>query len=258
MNRLVAGLLDLLFPPRRACPLCSSPEGQGEVCPSCLAKFEGYRMDPACPRCGRYFLQAPEVPGVPPGAGQVLCRDCSRGGRAFRLARAAGPYEGDLRRAVHLLKYSGKKDLALHLAGLMFQVAEKNPYYIMTQVVTAVPLSPERMRQRGFNQSDLLAHGLAGRMKAPLLPVLRKVRETVPQTGLNRTGRRENLAGAFGLTHPAAVRGKTVLLVDDVVTTGSTLDNAAETLIGGGAATVICIAAAAGRTYPELPGQIGT
>ncbi len=250
--KLIAGLLDLLFPPRRICPLCGSPEDQAEVCHRCLARFEEYRREPFCRRCGRYFQQPPGGGGLPGGGEEVLCRDCSLGGRAFRLARAAGPYEGGLKHAVQRLKYSGRKSLAAHLSGLMFYAVKNDPYYVMTQVVAAVPLSPERLRQRGFNQAELLAFGLADKMKVPLLPVLRKTRETSPQTGLGRAGREENLVGAFELTDPGAVRGKTVLVVDDVITTGSTLNNVGRALAGGGAATVLCIAAAAGRTFPDL------
>jgi len=245
--KLIDGLLDLFFPPRRVCPLCGSPEGQNSICPGCLQKFDEYRREPACMKCGRFF-QPPEGGYWPAGDEVFLCRDCSRGRRLFSLARAAGPYEGRLKEAVQRLKYKGQKNLAAHLSGLMFESVANNRCFIMAQVVTAVPLSPEKLRQRGFNQSELLAFGLAERMRIPLLPVLRKVRETPSQTGLDRAGREENLVGAFALTDPGSVRGKTVVLVDDIITTGSTLNNVSGVLAGGGAAAVICVAAAAGRT----------
>lgn len=251
--KLIDGLLDLFFPPRRVCPLCGSPEGQNCICSGCLLKFDEYRREPACLKCGRFFQPPPEGGCLPGGDEDLLCRDCSRGGRFFSLARAAGPYEGDLKEAVLRLKYTGQKVLAAHLSELMFQSLENN-HLIMAQVLTAVPLSPERLRQRGFNQSELLAFGLAEKMKIPLLPVLRKVRETPSQTGLDRAGREENLVGAFALTDPGAVRGKTVILVDDVITTGNTLNNVSGVLAGGGAAAVICVAAAAGRTYLDFSG----
>lgn len=253
--KLMAGILDLFFPPRRVCPLCGSPEARSKICPRCLEKIAEYRREPVCSRCGRYFRQPPEGGYLQARDGAALCRDCFYQGRSFRLARSAGPYEGDLREAVQRLKYTGRRGLAEHLADLMFQSVANNQYYIMAQVITAVPLSPERLRRRGFNQSELLAFELAGKMKVDLLPVLRKVRETPPQTGLDRAGRGENLVGAFQITDPGAVRGKTVLLVDDVITTGNTLNIVSETLVRGGAATVICIAAAAGRTSLYLPGQ---
>ena len=256
--KLLAGLLDLLFPPRRACPLCGAPGDQNSICAGCLDRLDGFRSEPVCYRCGRYFLPgaaacrpAGERDGTKDRTGDraVFCRDCSRGEPSFSLARAVGPYEGDLKKAVQRLKFTGRRGLADHLADLMFQAALNNPYYIMTQVITAVPLSRERLRQRGFNQSDLLAAGLAERMRVPFLPLLRKIRETPPQTKLDRAGREENLRGAFEAGEGAAVRGKTILLVDDVITTGNTLNIVSRALVESGAATVICITAAAGRTY---------
>jgi ComF family protein len=168
--------------------------------------------------------------------------------RHFNIARSAGPYEGELKDAVQRLKYSGKRDLAGHLSGIMLEAVAGSRLFVQAQLTVPVPLSAGRLRQRGFNQAELLASGLAGKMAVPLVPALRKVRETPPQTGLNRAGREKNLAGAFCLAEPGSIRGRTVLLVDDVVTTASTLDAASEVLVKGGAAAVVCISAAAGRT----------
>ncbi|KJR97400.1 MAG: hypothetical protein VR68_12825 [Peptococcaceae bacterium BRH_c4a] len=245
MKKIFSGLIDLIFPPRRVCPLCAQSEPGSRICPACLQMVWQYRLEPVCLRCGRYFrLELEEDVRE----NLLLCRDCRTGQRNFFMARSAGPYEGDLKRAVQRLKFYGKRDLAGHLADIMFQSIVKNQYYMKTDIITAVPLSRERIKKRGFNQAELLAFELAGRMTVPLLPLLRKVRETSPQTGLGRSGRKENLVGSFQITRPEAVRGKTVLVVDDVITTGSTLDIVSEVLLGGGAATVICITAAAGRT----------
>lgn len=216
--KLIAGILDLFFPPRQVCPLCGTTEAQKQICAGCLGKISEYRLEPVCSRCGRYFQQQ-SGPGFSDSWGEtVLCLDCFHQERYFRLARSAGPYEGDLKSAVQRLKYTGRRDLAGHLADLMFQSIASNPYYIMAQLITAVPLSRERLRQRGFNQSELLAFELAGKMKVDLMPLLRKVRETPAQTSLDRAGRGKNLVGAFEIINPGAVRGKAVLLVDDVTT----------------------------------------
>ncbi|MFZ5652594.1 MAG: phosphoribosyltransferase family protein [Bacillota bacterium] len=248
--KILSGLLDLIFPPRRSCPLCGESDPRGEICPCCLDKLSRFRDEPVCYRCGRYFQQ-PEsecAEHVPAAGGPVYCMDCLGGVAYFRMSRSAGPYEGDLKRAVQRLKFSGKRDLAGHISGIMFHSIANNKYYIKAAVIAAVPLSSKRLRQRGFNQAELLACGLSERTKVPFLPVLRKVRETSSQTGLHRAGRKENLVGAFELTDPNAIRGKTVLVVDDVITTGSTLNIVSEALVKGGAATVLCITAAAGRT----------
>lgn len=247
----IAGLLDLLFPSLPACPFCGFPQGQGSLCKGCLERFQEYRQEPVCFRCGRYFQQQAVVKSMLVMDEAVFCRDCSQGKRHFYVAKAAGPYENELKDAVQKLKYTGRKGLAEHLAGLMYQTLENDWRFFAAQVIAAVPLSPKRLRQRGFNQSDLLAYRLAEKMKISWLPILKKTRETPPQAGLNRAEREENLRDAFQLTEPAVVKGKTILLVDDVITTGFTLNSVSETLIRGGAATVICIAAAAGRTAVE-------
>lgn len=251
--RFIADLIDLIFPPRLVCPLCASHDKYASICPRCLDKISAYRSEPVCFRCGRYFLQPGKY--VQSDDEKSYCHDCAKTHRSFYMARAAGPYEGGLKGAVQRLKYSGRRDLAAHLSEIMFQSVAGNNCFYKTQVVTAVPLSPERMRQRGFNQAELLAGGLADRLAVPLLPVLRKVKDTLPQTSLNRAGRKENLAGAFQLTDQDVIRGKVVMVVDDVITTGSTLDIVSETLVSGGVATVICIAAAAGRTLLSVSGR---
>ena len=236
----------MIFPPRRVCPLCGEIEHRSQICSVCLQKVSQYRTDPVCFKCGRYFRQ-----GFEKNQAQVdtlFCLDCQRGLRNFFMARSTGPYEGNLKRAVQRLKFYGKRELAGNLADIMFQLVAKNQYYMKTEIITPVPLSTERIRQRGFNQAELLAFELAGRMALPHLPLLRKVRETSPQTALGRSGRKENLVGSFKITQPEVVRGKTILVVDDVITTGNTLDIVSEVLMSSGAATVICITAAAGRT----------
>lgn len=249
----LADLIDFIFPPRLVCPLCASQNKYASICPRCLEKITAYRSEPVCVRCGRYFLQLEKH--IQLGDEIGFCYDCAKTPRKFYMARAAGPYEGDLKGAVQRLKYSGKRDLAAHLTEMMFQSMVANNCYLKTQIVTAVPLSPERMRYRGFNQAELLAVRLADRLAVPFLPVLRKVKDTLPQTSLNRAERKENLVGAFQLTDQDVISGKMVMVVDDVITTGSTLDIVSEILVSGGVATVICIAAAAGRTRLSVSGR---
>ncbi|MCL5056619.1 MAG: ComF family protein [Actinobacteria bacterium] len=247
IGNMLGGFIDLLFPPRRVCPLCGKFQEDKRICDSCLNMLGEFREEPVCYKCGRFF-HIPEGGQAGGGPQAAYCRDCLGGGRFFFMARAAGPYDGDLKRAVRRLKYNGRRELAGHLSGIMFDRISANRYYNRVEIITPVPLSPGRLRQRGYNQAELLAFGLSGRMKVPVLPLLKKNRETAPQTSLDRPGRGENLRDAFTLTGAGAFRGKTILLVDDVVTTGVTLNTVSETLVRGGAGVVLCIAAAAGRT----------
>ncbi|MFZ5596392.1 MAG: double zinc ribbon domain-containing protein [Bacillota bacterium] len=253
--KITAGILDLIFPPRRVCPLCGGFQERGQVCGGCLEKMLEYRSEPVCFICGRYFQHPPAVEtsalrGTGEGPAQVYCKDCLKGRHFFSMARAAGPYEDNIRRAVKRLKFSGKKNLAVYLSDMMLRRVAGIRLYEGAEIMAAVPLSPGRLRERGFNQAELLAHNLALKMGIPFLPVLRKVRETPAQTGLDRSGREENLRGAFILTAPDIVNGRKIIVVDDVITTGSTLNTVAGVLAGGGAASVVCLTVAAGRTIP--------
>ena len=246
---ILSGILDLLFPPRQVCPLCGEAQEKGSICSRCLKKVTDYRNEPVCLKCGRYFLGLQRIRQrtAQAGEGKGWCRDCLELDRYFYMARSVGPYEDDLKKAVLRLKFSGKRDLAGHLSQLMFSFIAGNIYFNRAELITAVPLSRKRLKQRGFNQAELLAGGLAERMAVPLLPVVKKIRETMPQTGLDRAGREENLAGAFELTSLEAVRGKTVLIIDDVITTGNTLNTVSEVFIRGGASKILCLTVAAGR-----------
>lgn len=247
IGNMLGGFIDLLFPPRRVCPFCGKSQEEKRICGSCLNMFREFGEEPVCYKCGRFF-HIPDEGLAGGGPAAAYCRDCLGGGRFFYMARAAGPYDGDLKRAVRRLKYNGRRELAGHLSGIMFDRISANRYYNRVEIITPVPLSPGRLRQRGYNQAELLAFGLSDRMKVPVLPLLKKTRETAPQTSLDRPGRGENLRDAFALTGAGAFIGKTILLVDDVITTGSTLNIVSETLVRGGAGQVLGIAAAAGRT----------
>ncbi len=244
---IIAGLIDLIFPPRKQCPFCSVPQEHSEICGQCLENFYLFRQEPVCFLCGRYFQQGIDSENTLLMDEAILCCDCASEKRFFSFSRAVGPYEDVLKSAVHRFKYSGKKGLAVHFSQIMFQVIAYNPQYLKAQCIVPVPLSHKRYWHRGYNQSELLAYYLAEKMKIEMLPVVRKVKETLPQAGLNRDKRLKNLEDSFSLADNSPIKGKTILLVDDVVTTCTTLNRVSEVLIEGGAATVICIAAAAGR-----------
>jgi ComF family protein len=150
--------------------------------------------------------------------------------------RSAAFFEGPLQNALHALKYKRDVILADSLAGLLVRVWEAHK--VPGQVVMPVPLSAERMRERGYNQAGLLARGfadLAGLQHAP--GGLRRVRHTASQVGLTAEQRRHNVRAAFE-ARPEAVRGRAVIIVDDVCTTGATLVACAEALLAAGAAQV--------------------
>jgi ComF family protein len=222
-------LLDGVFPP--ACEVCGEPLDSGApigLCRACLASMLP-PPPPLCPRCG-----LPLPAGAP-------CPDCRRRPPAFASAHAVGlylPTEGGLNPlavAVHALKYRRRRVLARALGELL---AARYPFDA-ERVVVPVPLHRTRLRSRGYNQALLLARVLARRRGLSLVPrALVRTRATAGQPGLGADARRRNLDGAFAVRSAAAVVGRSVVLVDDVLTTGATADACAAALLAAGAERV--------------------
>jgi ComF family protein len=181
---------------------------------------------PVCRVCG----QAVKAPG--------LCWNCRREPLTIDGVRSVFVFEAGVREAVHQLKYRNRPSLVAVLAGLMAGRWLEEP--MPADVLVAVPLHPARQRERGYNQAELLARALGERVGLPVSAGgLRRVRHTPPQMTLDARERRTNVQGAFAYVapHPDAA-GRRVLLVDDVCTTGSTLEACSVALKGAGAASV--------------------
>jgi ComF family protein len=146
----------------------------------------------------------------------------------FEWARTFGPYEGQLARLIQLYKYGGERALARVLASLLHELLEANGLAQAIEGITFVPMSRKRQRERGFNQAELLARRLGQLTRKPVFSALRKVQETKPQEALSRAERLQNLKGAFA-PHGQA-HYESVLLVDDVYTTGATAWECAQAL----------------------------
>lgn len=215
-------LLDLLLPPR--CGGCL--ELGAWLCSHCSRAVRPLR-DPRCPRCGR------ELEFV---AQRCACRSRLR---AISALRSAVVYEGPLERAIHRFKYDGWTALAGPLAQLLVPEVEAACPHRPSVLAVPVPLHPHRARARGYNQSELLVRQLRARqaLGRPRRGRLVRVRDTPPQVGLDRVQRRANVAGAFEWRGPG-LRGESLLVVDDVTTTGATLEACAAALREAGAGAV--------------------
>jgi ComF family protein len=223
-------LLNFLFPPR--CAVCREfTGGEAPICASCEESWPCLQH-PFCVTCAEPFASGPDH----------RCGACLSEPPAFDRLQAAGLYEGLLLDLVVRLKYRSEERLASFLGRRM---ADALPTDGNFDLILPVPLHVSRLRERGFNQSVLLARRVGKwiGVKADLL-LLRKDRPTPPQATLHVEERRKNLRGAFRLEDAARVRGKTVLLVDDVATTGATLNEAARVLKKAGAERVEAIVAA--------------
>lgn len=189
------------------------------------------------------------------------CGECRANAAAFDGARSFGLYAGKLRQAVLRVKFSGDERLGARLGALLATTWDLLPWAggSDSPLIIPVPLHPARRRERGFNQSELLAVGLARALRrqrtgaAPQVArdCLRRKRATPPQTGLSVAARRENLRGAFAVIKPDVFRGRRIVLVDDVMTTGATLSACASALKKAGAAQVMGLTLA--RATPQFP-----
>lgn len=218
-------------------------------CAACGALLERPTRGPVCAPCWRSIL--PLTPPLCDACGDPLptwrasshalerCPRCRRGRRSVDRARAIGEYDGALRALIHALKYEGRRSLARPLAALMRERAAD--LVAAADWAIPVPLHPSRRRQRGFNQAADLARHLG----PPVSHALRRVRATPAQTGLPAAQRHRNVRDAFLVSRAGrAMAGRTVLLVDDVSTTGATLDACARVLKEAGVRDVIALTAA--------------
>ena len=210
--------------------------GPVPVCSLCLHSPVPLPEDHSCDLCGLPFEGAAAIQGT------QRCGACLAESPVFDRARGFGVYEGGLRRLIHLLKYDRMRPLAKPLAGMMATVLESLP---APDLVIPVPLYRARRWRRGFNQALALSEELGREAGIRCEPrVLRRTRATQPQAGLSYAERKRNVSGAFVVRKRDEVEGRTVLVIDDVMTTGATLDACARALKKAGARSVLALTAA--------------
>ena len=207
----------------------------GASCPACGELLEQPTRGPVCPVCWRVI--AAMAPPVFEIAG------------AIDRAQAVGPYEGALRSIIHALKYEGRRSLARPLAAFM---RDRCPSILDgADIVVPVPLHPSRRRERGLNQARDLARGLG----LPVVLAIRRIRATESQIGLPASERQRNVRNAFAASRAPwrtrPIRGAVAVLVDDVSTTGATLEDCARVLAEMGAREVRAITAARALMSPR-------
>ena len=230
---LDAVLAVVLAPACAACGRILDRPTKGPVCQSCWQSIVPI-TPPLCDRCGDPLPTWRSI-----SLSAAICPRCRRTRRLVDRARTVGEYEGALRAVIHALKYEGRRSLAVSLARLM---RERGAELLSgVDCVVPVPLHPTRRRHRGFNQAADLACGLG----LDVRHALRRVRATPSQTGLPAARRHGNVRGAFAATRAAsALAGATVVLVDDVSTTGATLEACARMLKTCGVREVRALTAA--------------
>lgn len=230
-RELARGLLHLVYP--GICPVCDTAVPPGDLLP-CAACRAALTHDPHehCARCGTTIGPFALIEGG--------CTSCREMKLHFEQVIRLGPYEGLLRDSVLRIKHGHGETLAELVGSLWFAHQAERLKAVKADIVVPVPLHWWRSWRRGYNQSRSLAEALSRGLGIPLRArSLARIRATPAQTEQTPAGRRHNVHGAFRVRTPSDIRGKSVLLVDDVLTTGSTCDEAARVLKGAGAMRVV-------------------
>lgn len=241
LHALWEGLLDLIYPRPLGCIFCGREKSLGdfELCGECMGAIEFVR-GPACAKCGK-----------PVTAGTLFCIDCRLQLRSFTRALPVALYRGWLKDAIHAYKFDGQRELAKPFARLMSGRIQQTG--ICAAAIIPVPMHNRRLRQRRFNHAELLARHVGDFMKLPVWPrVLCRTAEIAPQHFLNRSDRERNTDDAFRVRAHQTVQNKTVILLDDIYTTGFTVQACTEALLKAGAAAVVVAVLAIGTDQSRI------
>lgn len=232
--------LDAIYP--RSCPICGgkSDRDMRYICWNCFSQLPFNSPDkPHCVRCGK-------IPDTE-FDGDFLCEACRSSTPSYDLARTALPFHTAARDLIHTLKYKKGLWVRNDLVDMLEGCARAHYDTDAIDLVVPVPLNQAKRRERGYNQAAELARDLAKRLKVPYSEyIMERTRYTSTQTHLTVTGRKSNVHHAFEVTDPSFVRARTVLIVDDVMTTGATLSECARILKSSGAWRVWALTIARG------------
>ncbi|MBU1999346.1 MAG: ComF family protein [Candidatus Omnitrophota bacterium] len=233
---LIKGFLDLLYP--AICLACRKrlPQEQQKqiLCSGCRDKIK-FNLPPFCFHCGRNLGKK--------GINNKICRLCSKKKLNFDRAFAPCIYEGVIKELIHQFKYSGKKHLAEYLCGIIVNFVNEYELPINTvDFIIPIPLSATRRREREFNQAEILGNYIGARFsKTVVKDILVRNRHTRSQTELDDLKRFTNIKGCFTLKNSEIAKGKNILIIDDVLTTGATLSEAALLLKSQGQAKQVLV-----------------
>lgn len=230
-----SAFLDALFP--RRCPVCGMiPEEGWVICPSCLSQLS-FVSSPVCKKCGKE-LETETM---------EYCLDCTRHKRSFAWGVSLLNYNEAAAHSMAAIKYKNKREYLDFYVEETMKRCKKKLLSMEVDVVVPVPVHPARRRKRGFNQAELLADALSAGLELPVrTDALRRTRKTEPQKNLSPAERLKNLEKAF---EAESVRGLRILLVDDIYTTGSTIEACSHILKENGVSAVYFLCVSIGMGF---------
>ncbi len=234
--RIIEEIVNILYP--SGCPICSGPSSFRfyPFCKACWLSIRPYRGN----RCSFCSIPLPEHTSI--------CGECISSRPYFHGSFVYGLYEGVLKEAIHHLKYLSVRSLAAPLSELLLTTSLPE-----ADLVVPVPPDSSRLKKRYFNHTSLIARYLSKRLRIPLsLDSLIKIKSTPPQTGLKREERQKNLRNSFRVTRRFS--GERILLIDDVITTGITVQECSKQLFKAGASRIYVVALA--RSYGDIVSSI--
>ncbi|KPL04083.1 MAG: hypothetical protein AMJ90_02195 [candidate division Zixibacteria bacterium SM23_73_2] len=220
-------VLDFIYPPH--CLVCGRylSKKEGHVCEGCWNGL-GILPHPFCPDCKSFFPEDKD-----------RCFFCS-GNSNLSWVRSLGTFDDFYQELIHQFKYKGKVSLGKRLSRRLSQQMKKDNRLLRFDLLIPVPLHPAKRRERGYNQSEILGKVISREMNIPLLKnALKRIKKTEDQTKLSDEERKENVKDAFEVSSPEVIEDKRIVLVDDVITTGATLNECARVLKDNGAKKVV-------------------
>ena len=236
MIKYIKSFLELLYPEKNICQICGIRDEEindAYICKSCLLGLKRIQM-PVCGICGKGLSHNPD---------SDVCEECIRQERVFEAAKSPFYYKGAVKKLIHDYKYCNKA-YYYKLFGYLLATHMKENNYTNFDFIISVPLHKIKLRKRGYNQSELLAKYIENQFNICCIDALKRVSDTQKQSSLSRHARQKNLQNAFVIKNNKIIKlieGKTVLIVDDIFTTGATVNECSRVLKLNGAGKVYAL-----------------
>ncbi|HHZ02471.1 MAG TPA: ComF family protein [Tissierellia bacterium] len=235
MKEYVESFLELLYPEKNTCFICNTYNesiNDKYICIDCERKF--IKLEPPlCAKCSKPIASTDHI----------FCRDCCTYDRSFEVSKSPYSYKGLVKDSIYNFKYYNKPYFYKLFGKCLIDYMKENNYTDFDYIVS-VPLHPSKLRIRGYNQAELLGRYLSEKLSIPYKDVLKRTKKTPKQSQQSKSSRRKNLKNAFSvkkLPRNENIKNSRVLLIDDVYTTGSTVDECSKTLLNFGVAKVYVI-----------------